>query len=241
MLLTAIIAVVIPRAQVTKECCSDLYSAGVAICIYNLFFVVRNIFICAFSYNTKNPVKTSLLSRLAFICIDCLAYTVIVIWATVQVTSENATRCKDQIQEVSEFWWMVLIVCVIGYLQMFIELLICLVTSCTLAIFCCIYFNSRREERERAVQRLQQHAPMLARALSSLRRNKFKDLSTRAKEAKSCIICFENFNESDDVTQLSCDERHVFHQRCLESWMNSDTSQNTLKCPICRNSVVNPV
>jgi len=82
MLFTAIVAVVIPRAKVTKECCSDLYSAGITICFYNLFFVLRNIFICALSYYTKNPIKTSLLSRLAFICIDSLAYTVIVIWAT---------------------------------------------------------------------------------------------------------------------------------------------------------------
>jgi len=151
IVLAAIGLVIFPRAEVTKECSNELYWAGIGICIYNLFFVVRNLFVCATSYFTKSPVYTSTLIRLGFICIDCIAYSAIVVWATIQVSSDSAMQCSSAIDEVDEFWWMVLVMIVIGYIQMFVEWLICLVSSCLLCFFCCFYFGSRLEEREDAI------------------------------------------------------------------------------------------
>lgn len=76
--------------------------------------------------------------------------------------------------------------------------------------------------------------------MESVKRTKFKNLSAKVRqETKSCIICFENFNQADDVINLNCHERHIFHEKCIEQWMKSDTTSNTLQCPVCRKSVVN--
>ena len=81
--LAVIIAFIVPNANATKECSTDLYWAGNAICIYHVFFVVRNVFICTTTYFSKNPVRDSTVSRLSCVCLDCCAFTAVVAWATV--------------------------------------------------------------------------------------------------------------------------------------------------------------
>mmetsp|Transcript_43668 Transcript_43668/g.57865 ORF Transcript_43668/g.57865 Transcript_43668/m.57865 type:complete len:80 (+) Transcript_43668:968-1207(+) len=79
---------------------------------------------------------------------------------------------------------------------------------------------------------------MMARAIEAINSTKFKDLSPKVQDVESCIICFANFLPKDDVSQLNCNERHIFHKACLESWMKSDSTNNTLSCPICRSTMV---
>ena len=60
----------------------------------------------------------------------------------------------------------------------------------------------------------------------------FKNVAgSLVKESKdfSCCFCMELFDDSDDVTELKCDSRHIFHTSCLRTWIA--TSQS---CPICR-------
>ena len=64
-----------------------MFKAGLVLCLYNVFFVIRNILICSICYYTKNPLLNSTFSRLGFVCIDCIAYTVVVIWATTHLGS----------------------------------------------------------------------------------------------------------------------------------------------------------
>ena len=52
-ILAGIIAIIVPNADKTKDCFSDLYWAGNVLCIYHIFFVVRNIFICSTTYFSK--------------------------------------------------------------------------------------------------------------------------------------------------------------------------------------------
>ena len=68
-------SVIIPRSEQTRECSEDLYRAGLAICAYNAFFVVRNLIICASCYHSKNPVTNSRYARGVFVCIDCFLFT----------------------------------------------------------------------------------------------------------------------------------------------------------------------
>lgn len=82
LLLVTMSFVILTGASKTKECSHDLFSAGMAIYIYNVFFVIRNVSICTVSYFTKNPHSNSTVARLCFIILDCLAYTTVVIWAT---------------------------------------------------------------------------------------------------------------------------------------------------------------
>lgn len=82
IVLAVVTSVIIPYAQITRECSERLYWAGIANSIYLVFFVVRNMVVCTSSYFTKSPLTTSTLARLGFICIDCAAYSSVVIWST---------------------------------------------------------------------------------------------------------------------------------------------------------------
>ena len=82
LILAVIVMVIIPRGEITKECNSDLFWAGMSICLYQVFFILRTIVICTVSDYNQNPLNTSTLSRLGFVCIDCIAYTAIVVHAT---------------------------------------------------------------------------------------------------------------------------------------------------------------
>jgi hypothetical protein len=42
-----------------------------------------------------------------------------------------------------------------------------------------------------------------------------------------CIICYEDFNEGDDITTLPC--AHVFHIKCIKTWIYEHGN-----CPICK-------
>lgn len=95
LLLVTMSFVILTRIDKTKECSSELFGAGMAIYIYNVFFVARNVCICAVSYFTKNPHMNSTVARLCFIFLDCLAYTTVVIWATVKLVDEMSVYCRD--------------------------------------------------------------------------------------------------------------------------------------------------
>lgn len=231
-------SVIIPRSEQTRECSEDLYRAGLAICAYNAFFVVRNLIICASCYLSKNPVTYSTISRGACVCLDCILYTYCVAWVTYQISREKPMECKSLNDEVGQFWWVVMILTVVGYLQLFVEWIICLAASCVLCVFCCFYFAQNRARRAEALARFRQRAPLMARALDSMKRQKFKDIQKEVKDVESCIICFAQFKPNDDVVQLSCNARHIYHKACLEQWVKSSHSDNTLQCPICRTNMV---
>ena len=50
----------------------------------------------------------------------------------------------------------------------------------------------------------------------------FADIAGSAvKESQDfcCCFCLEVFTDSDDVTELKCDSRHIFHTSCLKNWV----------------------
>lgn len=61
--------------------------------------------------------------------------------------------------------------------------------------------------------------------LSTLSKTKFKGVI-----ACQCAICWGEFRENEEVTPLMCDERHLYHTRCIEAWIRK--GNNT--CPLCR-------
>lgn len=46
-------------------------------------------------------------------------------------------------------------------------------------------------------------------------------------EFEECVICFEAFKNTDNITHLSC--HHKFHKNCINKWYNIKQI-----CPICR-------
>ena len=52
------------------------------------------------------------------------------------------------------------------------------------------------------------------------------------KDTSECVICMEEYKETDDVAELKCDQRHYFHSKCLADWL-----KQKLECPLCKKPV----
>ena len=48
----------------------------------------------------------------------------------------------------------------------------------------------------------------------------------------TCSICMMDFSTSDNVLTLSCSDKHMFHQLCINGWINVRNN-----CPICRADI----
>lgn len=56
-----------------------------------------------------------------------------------------------------------------------------------------------------------------------------------------CPICFEEFNDEDNITILECG--HYYHSNCIKEWINTkQLDKNNRKipktCPLCREPLV---
>lgn len=55
-------------------------------------------------------------------------------------------------------------------------------------------------------------------------------------DSHECVICFNEFVEDQQVCQLKCSRKHIFHFDCLQQWVKM--GRNT--CPVCRQSIIEP-
>lgn len=55
---------------------------------------------------------------------------------------------------------------------------------------------------------------------------KYRDLQVVKEE--SCLICFEDYIDNDDIRILFCN--HYFHKKCVDRWLCEQSS----RCPYCR-------
>ena len=57
--------------------------------------------------------------------------------------------------------------------------------------------------------------------------------STKDSKTDECVICFENFSDSDNkqICELNC--KHIFHVDCMIQW----TKQKKDDCPMCRQKI----
>ena len=51
-------------------------------------------------------------------------------------------------------------------------------------------------------------------------------------EGLECVICMEEYKETDEVIELPCNEKHFFHSKCITDWLNSNNS-----CPLCKKPI----
>jgi len=84
--------------------------------------------------------------------------------------------------------------------------------------------------------------------LSTLDRTKYKEIiqerMSRKKHAnfdtmsehgvyKQCPICWTDFKKHHLVTALLCNDKHIYHSTCIESWIRKGNNS----CPLCRQSI----
>lgn len=56
------------------------------------------------------------------------------------------------------------------------------------------------------------------------------DLSSRKLDIiGKCIICYQEFDNSDEIAMLPCVPNHIIHSNCLQAWL-----KQKLQCPFCR-------
>ncbi len=60
--------------------------------------------------------------------------------------------------------------------------------------------------------------------------------SEKAKESsKTCTICLCEFEVDEKVCGLPCDNGHIFHTKCIEQWLETNSV-----CPVCRTFIALP-
>lgn len=58
------------------------------------------------------------------------------------------------------------------------------------------------------------------------------DDSEEVRLVRTCSICLTQFEDGQEVMEMPCDKRHLFHSDCVGQWLR--TSQN---CPLCRTNI----
>ena len=147
IVLAALGSVLIPRFDKVRSCDENLYYSGAAICIYNGFFIVRNLVICFASTKTSAPLMASYAGRGCMIILDCIIYTGVVVWVSISINSKEAVECRDADSDIDQFWWAIMVLMIIGYIQMFVEWIVCVTLACVGCVFCCFYMQAHREAR----------------------------------------------------------------------------------------------
>mmetsp|Transcript_63982 Transcript_63982/g.73404 ORF Transcript_63982/g.73404 Transcript_63982/m.73404 type:complete len:298 (-) Transcript_63982:2280-3173(-) len=101
-----------------------------------------------------------------------------------------------------------------------------------LVIFGDRYGYGRRasEEEEDSDEEENALKPISKETLMRLKTKKYEDLKHAAEGGcKTCAICLTDFQQRDSVYVLNCDSRHLYHRKCLRSWLKTNGI-----CPICR-------
>ena len=82
--------------------------------------------------------------------------------------------------------------------------------------------------------------PNLARANSiNMRVGHLERLKKAAKtqlpveDGTECIICMNEFVKDDELVQLECSDKHIYHFNCLQHWIK----QGKRECPWCRTVI----
>ena len=63
--------------------------------------------------------------------------------------------------------------------------------------------------------------------LNELPETNIEDVSKLDSDKKNCVICLEDFKNSEKAIILPC--IHLFHKNCIKSWLKKNNS-----CPICK-------
>jgi len=59
---------------------------------------------------------------------------------------------------------------------------------------------------------------------------KYSDVENNLESQSECVICLQNFEDSNEVYKLTCG--HIYHKSCLDTWF---TRQNS--CPMCKKNI----
>ena len=135
------------------------------------------------------------------------------IWGFTLYFSSRSDGCSE---ENGGFMFVMLMFLILAMLKLLLLLVII-----GIMMYMCIMRRRQRANERSASKDI----------LRSLGRVKYSALSINQNETdEECSICFVEFTNDDVVTKLECNEKHVFHEECISTWI----SQGKNSCPICR-------
>ena len=112
----------------------------------------------------------------------------------------------------------------VGYVTFYEMGVVMLLLIIILPLFCCVACCCPRRGS------VPSWSPTPQALLARLARSQFSpDMHQGMKE---CIICQLEYSPGDRLVTLDCDERHYFHEECIEEWLKRNGV-----CPICRKPV----
>ncbi|CDW90250.1 ring finger domain protein [Stylonychia lemnae] len=129
----------------------------------------------------------------------------------IDYSPNDTLLCKD---EVGTFYVIAYIMMVVGFL--------CIVRLLYLIFPHCIgymYFSYKQH----------QDTLLLKRVTQDLNVYTYQEYF-RQKKFMSCKICHKEFNENEKIVELSCQNKHIQHKDCADTWFNT---QYHLNCPNC--------
>jgi len=219
--------VALPVAKVSKECSPSLGAVGLFFIFYWLFNIFRNmVIICSVQIlRDFDPTKLHAAAKLTFMVFDLIAMIWGATYGTLVLRDEETSICVNEVDGILRFKNVLAAHVVMAYLYVS-WLVIALCCSCAIGI---AYLRMPRNEFNRRAN----NVPMARAAMDKVTKKQFKDYSKEHKEeADKCIICFEEFKDEDNIAELNCDDRHIFHTACIQQWL-----EHNMVCPTCRKPV----
>eukprot|EP00347_Sterkiella_histriomuscorum_P003238 403365058 len=148
------------------------------------------------------------LGTLAVVVVNILSIVIMTYWYTKGLYINYGVQKPEKIE--SNF---------LHYSTVFCQLLgICYITVifCMILCLCGVLIQHGRKQR------------MRGNILQNIKAMPFGTLVFG--ESRDCPVCLSAFNADDQIIQLKCHKSHIFHQECLELWIQ----KGNLKCPMCR-------
>jgi len=218
--------------EVVAECSENLFWAGVLYEAYFTLFLLRVLMGLSIACCVKKPKNFWMGWNSFGLCFDAIAFTWLTIWAAMQLFKTESVQChKDDPDGVGNYWFLVAICVVLGMIYSLILFFIsCMFCTCLCLVSCMMYRQGNFGGD--AMQTAASRVPMASAAMERIGRKNFTDLSQKSKEMEMCIICQENYTPESVVSELNCDDRHIFHEPCLKMWL-----EQKLECPICKKAV----
>ena len=72
------------------------------------------------------------------------------------------------------------------------------------------------------------NATLLEETTGKIRNIRYEDL-TEAQKAEPCAICYDEYEQFQQIRELQCVGKHIFHQQCIAVWFDRNRV-----CPLCR-------
>ena len=219
----------ISKIPAVRACSKKLFLIGTLFEAYFLFFLLRSVAIVGVSFCVNKPYTFYWATQIIFAVLDTFLFTTLVIYSGVVLFSKEVVECRVNDPAAASYWFFVAFCVVVGILYCLIIVGLCCCISCCLCVLVIIIYRQNREIRMRdAINRV----PLAQAAMQRIGNQQYKDTSQKSKEADTCIICLTAFKDEDQVAELNCDERHIFHTACLQPWL-----EQQLRCPLCKKEV----